>query len=67
MTILDFHSAIEKYRKLRESGISLENGVKQLFESQIGRLELIKAVEMVEKVSASDSQKLVTRALSGDK
>ena len=63
MTIVDSNKAIEEYRKLRESGISLENIVSQLFEAKIGRLELVKAVETVEKLSAAESRIIVTRVL----
>jgi len=64
MTIMDFTTAIDAYRKLRGSGLSLEIVVKQLFESDIGRIELIKAVETVERLSPAESRKIVTKVLA---
>jgi DMSO reductase anchor subunit len=64
MTIMDFTSAIDAYRKLRESGLSLEIVIKRLFAADTGRMELIKAVETVEQFSPSESRKIVTKVLS---
>ena len=61
---MDFTTAIDAYRKLRGSGLSLEIVVKQLFESDIGRIELIKAVETVERLSPAESRKIVTKVLA---
>ncbi|MGV3606803.1 MAG: hypothetical protein ACO1RA_10360 [Planctomycetaceae bacterium] len=64
MTIVNFSLAIDSYRKLRESGLSLEIVVKHLFEENTGRLELIKAVETVEMLTPADARKIVTKVLA---
>jgi hypothetical protein len=64
MTIMDFTTAIDAYRKLRESGLSLEVVIRQLFAAETGRMELIKAVETVERISPADSRKIVTKVLA---
>lgn len=64
MTIMDFAKAIDAYRKLRDSGLSLEVAIKQLFTADTERMELIKAVETVEGLSPADSRKIVTKVLA---
>ena len=64
MTILDFESAVRSYRELRKNDVDQHEAVKQLFGTGIGRLELIKAVEVVDGLTTIESRKLVTKALA---
>lgn len=64
MTILDYETAIRSYRELRENNVSQNDAIKRLFEKGTGRMELVKAVEVVDGISAAESRKYVTKALA---
>lgn len=64
MTLANSALAIDSYRKLRESGHSLEVALKQLFAANIGKLELISAVETVEMLARADARKIVVKVLA---
>ena len=65
MTIIDYDYTERAYRELRDSGASQQESIERLFKAEIGRLELINAVEVVDGLSATEARKCVAKALAG--
>jgi hypothetical protein len=63
MTIIDFESAVLKYKDLKNKGLSTFEIVKTMFREGTGRLALTRAVEVVENQMPAEAKRIVTKAL----
>ncbi|MBX3419175.1 MAG: hypothetical protein KF851_16335 [Pirellulaceae bacterium] len=53
-----------KYKELKNSGLSTFDIVKNMFREGTGRLELARALEVVENQQPLDAKRIVTKALA---